>query len=404
MESCEDIVIVGGGIAGLSLALALHRLGLKSLVVESSDELRVTGAAFVTWTNGWKALDALAVGDLLRPQHCRLSGIIVTSATSGLPTAELSYGNHEVRCVKRRVLLETLANELPTNTIRFSSKVVSIEKSGYLKLLHLADGSTLKTKVLIGCEGIKSTVAGWLGFNKPSFAKRFAIRGYVHLKENHGLKPVFLQFTGHGYRYGIIPCDSTAIYWFFTFFSSNQDDELKDNPMKMKEFVLNNLGQVEDYIKAIIEKTEMEDIICSPITFRPPWEILWGDISKENVCVAGDAFHPMTPDIGQGACATLEDTIVLARCLAEAFPMSRSEEQEKSEREEYRRIETSLKKYAKDRKWRCIDLVTTAYFVGSMQQSDGKLVKFLRDKVLAPFLASLLLKKADFDCGRLRIS
>lgn len=51
---------------------------MKSLVVESSDELRVTGAAFVTWTNGWKALDALAVGDLLRPQHCRLSGYNLT--------------------------------------------------------------------------------------------------------------------------------------------------------------------------------------------------------------------------------------------------------------------------------------------------------------------------------------
>ncbi|XP_021837685.2 monooxygenase 2-like isoform X2 [Spinacia oleracea] len=380
----ENIAIVGGGITGLSLALALHRLGLKSLVLESSDGLRVAGAAFVTWTNAWKALDALAVGHLLRPQHCQLSG-----------------GNREVRCVKRRVLLETLANELPKDTIRFSSKVVSIQTSGHLKLIHLADGSILKTKVLVGCEGINSIVARWLGFNQPSFTKRFAIRGYVQCKENHGLNPEFLLFTGHGYRCGIIPCDPTTIYWFFTLSPSNQEqeEEIIENPMKMKQFVVSNLGQVEDKIKAIIEKTEVEDIICSPLRFRPPWEILWGDISKGNVCVAGDAFHPMTPDIGQGACSSLEDAIFLARYLSEAFSVSRSEEEQ--EELEYKMIQNSLKKYAKDRKWRAIDLVTTAYLVGFLQQSDGKVMTFLRDKVLAPFLANLLMKKADFDCGPL---
>ncbi|XP_021773772.1 uncharacterized protein LOC110737739 [Chenopodium quinoa] len=401
MDVNENIVIVGGGIAGLSLALALHRLGLKSLVLESSDSLRSSGAAFVTWTNAWNALDALGIADLLRSQHCRLSRITVTSATSGIPTAQLSYGNHEIRCVKRRVLLETLANELPKETIRYSSKVVSIQTSGHLKLLHLADGSVITTKVVIGCEGVNSVVARWLGFNEPSFTKRFAIRGYVHLQENHGLNPEFMQFTGHGFRYGIIPCDPTSIYWFFTFNSSNQDEEIKENPMKMKQFVMSNLGQVQDQIKAIIEKTRVEDIICSPLRFRLPWEIIWGDISKDNVCVAGDAFHSMTPDIGQGACATLEDAIILARYLAEAISVSKSVEQENLEVEEYKKIQTSLMKYAKDRKWRGADLVTTAYIVGFLQQSDGKLVSFLRDKVMASFLANLLLKKADFNCGLL---
>jgi hypothetical protein len=49
--------------------------------------------------------------------------------------------------VKRKVLLESLASELPSGTIRFSSKVVSIEKSGYFNLVHLADGTILKAKV-----------------------------------------------------------------------------------------------------------------------------------------------------------------------------------------------------------------------------------------------------------------
>ena len=55
--------------------------------------------------------------------------------------------DHEVRCVNRKLLLEALTKELPSGTIRFSSKVVSIEISGFYKLVHLADGTILKTKV-----------------------------------------------------------------------------------------------------------------------------------------------------------------------------------------------------------------------------------------------------------------
>jgi hypothetical protein len=59
----------------------------------------------------------------------------------------ISRGNHEVRCVKRKLLLEALAKELPNGTIRLSSKVVCIEQSGFFKLVHLADGTIFKTKV-----------------------------------------------------------------------------------------------------------------------------------------------------------------------------------------------------------------------------------------------------------------
>lgn len=59
----------------------------------------------------------------------------------------LFSGEHDIRCLQRKVLLEALLKELPNGTIRYSSKVVSVEESGYLKLVHLADGSILKTKV-----------------------------------------------------------------------------------------------------------------------------------------------------------------------------------------------------------------------------------------------------------------
>lgn len=91
MEEDEDIVIVGAGIAGLTTSLALHRLGIRSLVLESSESLRVTGFALTLWTNAWRALDAVGIRDSLRQQHIQLQGMVVASSVSGHPASEISF-------------------------------------------------------------------------------------------------------------------------------------------------------------------------------------------------------------------------------------------------------------------------------------------------------------------------
>ncbi|XP_058216575.1 monooxygenase 2-like [Rhododendron vialii] len=415
MEGVEaEIVIVGAGIAGLTTSLGLHRLGIRSLVLESSESLRVTGFAFATWSNAWRALDEIGVGDSLRQQHHQLYGIVAASTISGLPTSEISFttkascGHQELRCLRRKVLLETLQKELPSGTIRFSSKVVSIqeeESGGCFKLVHLANGSVVKAKVLIGCDGVNSVVSKWLGFKKPTFVGRSTIRGFADFKGSHGFEPKFLQFFGKGVRSGFLPSNEDTVYWFLTFNPSTKDKEVEENPAKMKEFVLSNLGKVPDKVKAVVEITELDNIACSPLSFRRPWELFWANTSKGNVCVAGDALHPMTPDIGQGGCAALEDSVILARCLAEALREKPSGGTEEGDgKEEYKRIEKGLKLFARERKWRGFVLISAAYMVGSVQQSSGVVVNFLRDKVLATFLVGMLLKMADFDCGKLSLS
>ncbi|PRQ24985.1 hypothetical protein RchiOBHm_Chr6g0278531 [Rosa chinensis] len=77
-------------------------------------------------------------------------------------------------------------NELPSGTTRFSSKFVSIEESGYFKLLHLADGTILKDK------------------------GKSAIRGQANFKSNHGFDPISMRFFRHGVRSGVIPCDQKS--------------------------------------------------------------------------------------------------------------------------------------------------------------------------------------------------
>jgi 2-polyprenyl-6-methoxyphenol hydroxylase-like FAD-dependent oxidoreductase len=181
------------------------------------------------------------------------------------------------------------------------------------------------------------------------------------------------------------------------------EKEMENNAAEMKRLVLSKLEEMPDEVKAIVENTDLDSIMSSPLRYRHPWELLWGNISKCNVCVAGDALHPMTPDLGQGACSALEDGVVLARCLAEAFLKEVRSGEKLAEKEEYKRIEMGLKKYAKERRWRSIELITTAYVLGFIQNGDGKVMSHLRDK-LAAYLAGVLLRKADFDCGKLSIS
>ncbi|XP_026396209.1 monooxygenase 2 [Papaver somniferum] len=414
-----DIVIVGAGIAGLSTSLGLHRLGLGSLVLETSDCLRVTGFAFLTWANGWKALDALGIADALRQQHELLEGLVAISTITGRPTSEILFtngtggGRHEVRSVGRKLLLETLANELPHGTIRFNSKVVLIEEDGHSKLIHLADGSVIKTKVLIGCDGVNSVVAKWLGLQEATFIGRATIRGLASFEEgeDHHFGSSFLQLFGKGCRSGFVPCNKKTVHWFFQYNSATLPEE--EEPSKLKQYVLDNLGEkAPKEVIDVVKKTNLGSIISSPLRTRMPWKVYFGNIYRNNVCVAGDALHPMTPDIGQGACAALEDGIILARCLGQALlslsrnPTSKSvfKDEVISDREEeelYYRVEEGLGKFARERRWRSLDLITTAYYMGSIQQGSGRLINYVRDNFLSSYLTRVLLRRTEFDCGEL---
>ncbi|KAH9295757.1 hypothetical protein KI387_039345 [Taxus chinensis] len=150
----EGFVIIGGGIAGLATALALHRVGIRSTVLERADCLRAAGGGLIVWTNAWKALTALGIADLLRQQHpLPLENFeLISLDGAGIIRSFPLQANgscHELRCMKRAVLLEALATALPPETIKYNCKVLRVRhslSSKYSSETELEDGTVIRAK------------------------------------------------------------------------------------------------------------------------------------------------------------------------------------------------------------------------------------------------------------------
>ncbi|KAK6922873.1 FAD-binding domain [Dillenia turbinata] len=225
----EDVVVVGGGIAGLATAVALKRVGVRALVLERSEGLRATGAALSLFPNAFCALDALGLSHKLTSIYAPATKGFITNIASGI-TREVSFTETEgqglgPRAVHRKALLEALAEELPNDSIRFSSKLTSIKQHDPSNILiQLDDGTIIKTKVLVGCDGVHSIVARWLGLSSPVNSGRGAARGLAVFPEGHGLSlDQVHQFVDAGKRAGYVPLNDKEVYWFLTCKSAPQD-------------------------------------------------------------------------------------------------------------------------------------------------------------------------------------
>ncbi|CAN6452603.1 unnamed protein product [Victoria cruziana] len=400
----QEIVIVGGGIAGLATSIALRRVGLPSLLLERSAQLRTTGAAISLFPNAWRALEALGVARKLAPLYSPLNKVYFTDLSSGKTVSTNSLrrantsDNLSARAVHRKVLLEALADEVPKEAIRFGSNLSSIRKlpDSSLIVLHLEDGTVIKTKVLIGCDGVRSVVARWLGLPQPVHSGRSAAVGISVFPDGHGLKNEVRQVLGEGSRSGFTPLNDKEVYWFMTYKSQlDQGADLWKDRALIRDAVLQRMEK--DFPATFVElvrRSELETTSLSQLMFRWPWDLFLGDVSKGNVTVAGDAMHPMTPDLGQGGCSALEDAVVLARNLGEAH--GKAELDEKS-------IEEALKKYVEERRMRTAGLITGALLSGWIQGETGWLVKMIRNTIFYRHLFSRLPAFVDYDCGELPV-
>ena len=152
-----------------------------------------------------------------------------------------------------------------------------------------------------------------------------------------------------------------------------------------KELVRNWPSELLD----IVDSTPDDTVIRTPLVDRWLWPALSPPASAGRVVLVGDAWHPMTPNLGQGACCALEDAVVLAKKLAGAI---KSEDQHS--------VEGAFRSYGAERWPRVFPLTIRAYLVGSILQWENPVVCSVRNNIVMPKLVRLgpLLEHTNFTC------
>ncbi|CAA3031118.1 monooxygenase 1-like [Olea europaea subsp. europaea] len=301
VEETRDIVIVGGGICGLATALALHRKGLRSTILEKSETLRDTGAAIAIRANGWRALDQLGVASELRQRANPIHRI------------------GECRCVKRNDLIDVLADALPPRTVRFGSQIVSVkvDKENSFPTLQLYGDKSIQAKVLIGCDGSRSTVADFLGLKSTKMFAILSVRGLTSYPNGHAFDCEFIRMRREKILVGRAPITDKLVFWFVALPWTPSDERLTQDPEVIKRLTSSKASGFSSDVIEMIERAELDSVSLTRLRHRAPWDLLLTTFKKGTVTVAGDAMHVMGPFLGQGGSAALEDAVVLARCLAQ---------------------------------------------------------------------------------------
>jgi len=318
----RKIAIVGAGIGGLTAAVALERAGAQVCVVERRPELvRVqAGGGMHLWHNGIRALATIGLAAPIaefgergaaveRAEFCSYRRGLLASwpverigQDLGAPTVGVS------RDQLHRILLDAAGN----CDLRLGSECREIT-SGQRPRIELADGDTIEADLIIGADGLNSVVREYLFGRSPARAAGYstwqAIVTHSDLPSSPGL---FQVIWGPGARFLYYRLADGRLYWEGQFAAKPGGS---DPPGQRRAAVLRRFGEWGPAVRQMVAMTEERAISRLDVYDRPPLRT-W---SRGQVTLLGDAAHPMTNAIGQGANQTIEDAVVLAR-LAQKQP------------------------------------------------------------------------------------
>nr|CAB3450078.1 unnamed protein product [Digitaria exilis] len=400
MAETHGIVIVGGGICGLATALALHRKGIASLVLEKSRVLRAEGAGIGIQANGWRTLEQLGVAAELR----KTADLITTYQDVWLQGSKSTRDRYpvrtELRCLNRKDLIEALAKELPAGAIRFGCRITAVhaDTNGHGAVLTMADGTTMKAKVLIGCDGgTNSVVAKYLGLPPIRTIPRPVLRGFTSYPHGHPFETEFLRLRVGDFFIGRLTITDNLVHFFITMAKPVTETWLTNSDLRVVRDHMLKIMEDQQCPAEIIEVVRQSDPeslnLVRDFWYRPPWEVALRGFQKGTVTVAGDSMHAMGPFIGQGGSAGLEDAVVLARSLARAVGGAAAGEE--------KMIGEAIGAYVRERRLRLTLLSLESFIMGVLLVRSPSPVLKLACVAVLVLLGSRSLRHANFDCGRL---
>ena len=345
MMGAMRIVIVGGGIGGLSAARELSMRRFKVTVFERAAKLNPVGAGIIMNPNAMAVLERNGLAAKVRrdswpyltretrDQHGRL--LAVRDYRPLYEAGKLAQG----ALVHRAHLLATLYRSLPPGTVFFGKTVTRADLAG-------AD-------LVIGADGIHSQVRREFFENAvPSY---MGYRSHRLIMDNVAGARCFTEYLGRGQRIGLVPINDKRLYIWTTYNAPRSQADVPDLPRQFAQFTDPGIRRLFAALPppASIITTEIEELYLE-------------DWSRNNIVLLGDAVHAMTPNIGQGAGMAMEDAAVLAEELAGTGT-----------------IEDALANYVRRRKPRVETVMRVSREVGGDGQRAGRVECWLRNRRIA---------------------
>ena len=314
-----NVAIVGAGMGGLATAAALRLVGIDVTVYEQATQFARIGAGIQIGCNAMKVLRRLGLEPLLRSQSFYprswnnrdwRSGEIKFDMIFG-ESAEAKYGAPYL-LAHRGDLHAALASAVPAECIRLSHKLIGLDQTSDGVRLSFANGATALADAVIGADGVHSMVRDILfGTTPVNFTGRIAYRTTypAALLGEHRIGDC-TKWWGedrHIVIYYVKP-DRSEVYLV----TSQPEPEFRIESWSAK-------GDVSELRKAFagFDREVQQVLAACPDVHR--WAIVDRDAlprwHQGKITLLGDACHPMTPYMAQGAAMAIEDAAVLSRCL-----------------------------------------------------------------------------------------
>ncbi|MFF8930392.1 FAD-dependent monooxygenase [Streptomyces longwoodensis] len=313
----RHVVVAGGGIGGLTAAVALSRHGWRVTVCERAPALTGAGAGIVLAPNALRALDSIGVptgawaGDApLGTVGLRTpDGAWLSRADSRALVARHGLSSCAVH---RAVLIDALAAALPPGTVRLGVPVTGVDDAGGPVRVRTTAGD-LDADVLVAADGLRSVLRAQLFPRHPGL-RHAGEAGWRAVLPGAGLpRPQAAETWGAGERFGVVPLVDGRIYAYATAVTGPAA-----RPADHHADLTRRFGAWHDPIPALLDRLDPRH--------PEPVGILHHDFHElavplprfhaGRVALLGDAAHAMTPNLGQGGCQAVEDAVVLAHLLA----------------------------------------------------------------------------------------